>query len=237
MENENRNLWAELQASESIQRRRRIEQVASIVYAILILSGAFVSIVLYTRPDNLLLKVWGVIAALCLGTVSIVWAQGMKHAAEGHQRNLARIFWGLDMLILLLNIGSEFAFQLIPDQAPSMFYGFLYYWYYVGSSVTVVLSLVGLALLNNFSPDQIMHDKAMQGMKRAADAFSHALDHPTKQAQEDFNQEIEGAAHAVAQHSGAVIRAYASQITGGNSKRDVVQNGNHQHEPMLPPKA
>jgi len=136
---------------------------------------------LYTRPDNLVIKAFGVLAAIGLIAADITWAWATHHSAAGAQRWIARVFWAASLGIYALNVITEYLHYL---GKPS---GMLENSYYIGSISTVVLAALGLAWYLMLSPEQKLEDVRAQAQKDAVNAVLRGIEKPDQETLAQFN--------------------------------------------------
>jgi hypothetical protein len=213
-----RNLWGEAKSGTQERNRRTIEMVARILYGFFIVTGGLLALDLYTRPDSQVIKLFGVAAACGLVLSDVTWAWATHHSAAGMQRLIARVFWGISLMIYALNIIAEYLHYL---EQPL---GFLTNWYYIGSICTVIVAAAGLAFYLMCSPDQKLHDMAHQAHSDAVSAVLKGIEKPDQQTLDAFN--------AAAIEAAKELSAQASQTILGYVTANKARTNGHEQPAM-----
>lgn len=210
---DNRNLWGEAKAADAESRRRTIENVARILYVVIVAIGGLVALSLYTRPDNWTIKVFGALAAMSLVAADITWAWATHYSAAGGQRMVARAFWGLSLFIYGMNVISEYLYYLGRPL------GIFENWYYIGSISTVIVAAFGLAWYLMLSPEQKLDDVRSKAQLDAVNAVLRGIEKPSPETLGAFNESAGKAAHELSTQAAKTILGYVSP--NGNGAKPV----------------
>lgn len=211
MSNNIRNVWAEVRAGDSENRRKTVEAGGRIVYSLFILIGGLLALDLYTRPDVQIVKVFGACAAVLLTISDVFWAWATHHSAKGAQRGVAYTFWGAGIVIFGLNVMAEYEHYLkLPMN------DITYHWYWYASVVTVVIASVGWALYLMQSPEQKINDVAAQAKTDAVKALLEGIKHPDDATSLAMNEQIMEASHDLAHYAGNTVRGHVSGLMSNN---------------------
>lgn len=211
-DNKARDLWAEVRAADSEQRRKWVELGGRIIYAMFIVAGGTLALDLYTRPDSVLLKVFGVAAAVLLVASDIFWSWATHHSAAGQQRIVAYIFWAAGLTIFALNVITEYLHYLGQDL------GVLKDWYYIGSISTVVVAAFGWALYSLKSPDQQIADVAAKAKATAVSGLMRGIEQPDEATKQKLNEPIVKAAEDLASYAAGVVSHYVGNLFARNGQ-------------------
>ena len=219
-----RNLWGEAKAQDAEARRKLIESGARFLYVFFIVIGGLLAFDLYTRPDSIIIKAFGVLAAIGLVLADVTWAWATHYSAAGAQRWTARAFWGASLVIFALNVISEYLHYLGKPL------GMLENWYYIGSISTVVLAALGLAWYLMLSPEQKLDDVRAQAQSDAVKAVLRGIEKPDQETLAQFNGAAIQAARELSNQAAHTILGY---VTAGKPKDAVRGNGDLQHASTL----
>lgn len=206
-----RNLWGEAKAGTQERNRRTIEMIARVLYGFFIVLGGLLALDLYTRPDSMVIKAFGTMAALGLVLADVTWAWATHHSAAGIQRLIARVFWAISLVIYALNIVAEYLHYLNQPL------GLLASWYYIGSICTVIVAACGLAFYLMVSPDQRLHDLAHQAHADAVAAVIKGIEKPDQQTLDAFNAAAIQAAKELSQQASHTILGYVTAAKAGTN--------------------
>jgi hypothetical protein len=204
MSNNVRNLWGEAKAGNAERNRRMIEMIARVLYGFFIVIGGLLAFDLYTRPDNQIVKLFGMAASVGLVLADITWAWATHHSSAGLQRLTARVFWVASLIIYALNIIAEYLHYLAQPM------GWLVNWYYIGSISTVIVASAGLAFYLMLSPEQRLNDMAHQAHQDAVNAVLKGLERPDQQTLDEFNGAAIKAARELSNQAAQTILGYVT---------------------------
>lgn len=208
-----RDLWQEVKAGGDEERRKLIGLGGRILYGFFVVIGGGLALDLYTRPDSIVLKYFGVAAAFGLVVSDIFWAWATHHSAAGLQRNVARLFWTLGIAIYAFNVVSEYEHYLGQPLSD-----LLSLWYYSASITTVVVATVGWALYSMTSPEQKMADVSARAKADAVDALMKGIKEPDAETSAAFNLPIVEAAAELARISAAQVVGHVHALANRNGQ-------------------
>ncbi len=221
-----RNLWGEAKAQDAEARRKLIETGARFLYVFFIIIGGLLAFDLYTRPDNQIIKAFGVMAAIGLVLADITWAWATHYSAAGAQRWTARVFWAISLAIYALNVIAEYLHYLGKDL------GILENWYYIGSISTVIVAAFGLAYYLMLSPEQKLDDVRAQAQSDAVKAVLRGIEKPDAETLAQFNGATIQAAQELSSQAAHTILGYVTANKPKQSDDDKVRGNGHLQKQM-----
>jgi hypothetical protein len=206
-----RNLWHEVRSAGDEDRRKLVGSGGRVLYGFFIVIGGALALDLYTRPDSIILKAFGIAAAIGLVVSDVFWAWATHHSAAGVQRWIARVFWSAGILIYALNVISEYQHYL-GEQMNAI----TQTWYWTASIVTVVVAAVGWALYSMFSPEQQLADVSAKAKSDAVKALVRGIESPDEDTADAFNKQIIEAAHDLAQYAAGAVSGHVATLASRN---------------------
>jgi hypothetical protein len=210
-----RNLWHEVRSAGDEERRKLIGNGGRLLYGFFIVIGGALALDLYTRPDSIILKVFGIFAAIGLVISDIFWAWATHHSAAGIQRWVARIFWAAGIVIYAMNVISEYQHYLNEEMNTVTSA-----WYWSASIVTVVVAAVGWALYSMTSPEQQLADVSAKAKSDAVKALVRGIETPDQQTADTFNQQIVEAARDLARYAAGAVSGHVATLASKNGKSE-----------------
>jgi hypothetical protein len=207
-----RDLWQEVKASDSESRRKAVEFGGRILYSLFIVTGGFLALDLYTRPEPILLKMFGVAAAILLVVSDIFWSLATHHSAAGGQRITSYVFWFLGLTIFALNVVTEYLHYLNQPL------GWLESWYFIGSISTVVVAAFGWAFYLLRSPEQKLADVSAEAKSTAVSGLMRGITHPDEETKAIMNEPVNQAAHDLAAYAAQTVHSHIGALISKNGK-------------------
>lgn len=220
--------------------RKTLEQIANYIYYALCVGNGIVMFALVWRVDNLVMRIWAVLAAFAIIGSSIIWLKATQYSFQGSQVYTARIFLALDWLIAVANILALFYAELAPQEAQTAAYGLIHFWSIAGSAIGVISAFVGIGFLIMFSPDRLEADVSRQykyGMFKVLHDAMKTGDLPEdikRQQMADAYDTLRNIVHGV---GGNTVNGSNISPTGGERRSsvwDILKNTNHT-TPLAPP--